>query len=227
MLEETVKELQGEKPPVKIAAVVDLDVDAFITRSYIPDEGQRMDMYRRVAGIATLADYQDVLDEWLDRYGEPPAAALTLADIAYIRSAAERNGINRICQQQNNLVLTYAEGFTPDMAILSRLLVMPAYKGLLLFNAGTKTLSGLPQRSAGTLDDGRATAPAFHGGRTGSRCCGAVRRFNRITECPKWGYGGSRLIVQRRPALPARCFCSLMKSSVLPTSIKPARLLLR
>ncbi len=138
MLEETVKELQGEKPPVKITAAVDLDVDAFIARSYIPDEGQRMDMYRRVASIATLADYQDVLDEWLDRYGEPPAAALTLADIAYIRSAAERNGINRIYQQQNNLVLNYAENLTPDMAVLSRLLVMPAYKGLLLFNAGTK-----------------------------------------------------------------------------------------
>ena len=147
MLDETIKELQGQAPAVQVPAVVDLDVDAFLARSYIPDEGLRMDMYRRVAGIASLADYQDVLDEWLDRFGEPPAAALTLADIAYIRSSAERHGFSRIHQQQTNLVLTYAEGTAPDMAALSRLLAMPAYKGLLLFNAGTKPY--LVYRNAG------------------------------------------------------------------------------
>jgi transcription-repair coupling factor (superfamily II helicase) len=97
-----------------------------------------MDMYRRVAAITSLADYQDVLDEWLDRYGEPPAAALTLADIAFIRSAAERFGFRKIDQHQGNLILTYAENLQPDMAQLSRLLNMPAYKGQLLFNAGSR-----------------------------------------------------------------------------------------
>jgi transcription-repair coupling factor (superfamily II helicase) len=138
MLEETIKEMQGQAPLAKVSATIDLDVDAFIARSYIPDEGQRMDMYRRVAAITSLADYQDVLDEWLDRYGEPPAAALTLADIAFIRSAAERFGFRKIDQHQGNLILTYAENLQPDMAQLSRLLNMPAYKGQLLFNAGSR-----------------------------------------------------------------------------------------
>ena len=97
-----------------------------------------MDMYRRVAGISSLVDYQDVLDEWLDRFGEPPAAALTLADIAYVRSAAEQHGFRKIDQHQGNLILTYAENLQPDMALLSRLLSMPAYKGQLLFNAGSR-----------------------------------------------------------------------------------------
>ena len=138
MLEETIKEMQGQAPLVKVSATIDLDVDAFIARSYIPDEGQRMDMYRRVAGITSLVDYQDVLDEWLDRFGEPPAAALTLADIAYVRSAAEQHGFRKIDQHQGNLILTYAENLQPDMALLSRLLSMPAYKGQLLFNAGSR-----------------------------------------------------------------------------------------
>ena len=96
MLEETIHEMQGQPAAKKVAAVIDLDVDAYLAKTYIPDEGQRMDMYRRVAAIASLADYQDVLDEWLDRFGEPPAPAVTLADIAYIRSSAERHGFSRI-----------------------------------------------------------------------------------------------------------------------------------
>lgn len=138
MLEETIKEMQGQPKVVKVQAAIDLDIDAFIAKSYVPDEGQRMDMYRRVAAISDAAGYQDVLDEMLDRYGEPPAAAVALADIAFARASAEQLGFARISQQQNNLLLTYADSVQPDMAVLSKLLTIPAYKGLLLFNAGTK-----------------------------------------------------------------------------------------
>ncbi|HAL73992.1 MAG TPA: transcription-repair coupling factor [Clostridiales bacterium] len=138
MLEETIQEMQGKAPVRKIQASIELDIDAFITKSYIPDEGQRMDMYRRVAAIDTAAEYQDVLDEMLDRYGEPPAAAIALADIAFVRASAEKSGFAAIRQQQQNLVLNYADNIQPDMAVLSKLLNLPAYKGQLLFNAGTK-----------------------------------------------------------------------------------------
>ena len=138
MLEETVHEMQGQAPVKKVASTIELDVDAFLAKSYIPDEGQRMDMYRRVAAIASQSDYRDVLDEWLDRFGEPPSAAITLADIAYSRASAERLGFSRISQQQGNLLLTYADNIQPDMAILAKLLNQKEYKGLLLFNAGTR-----------------------------------------------------------------------------------------
>ncbi len=138
MLEETIHEMQGRPMAQKVPAVIELDVDAYLGKAYMPDEGQRMDMYRRVAAVSSWSDYQDVLDEWLDRFGEPPSAAVTLLDIAYIRSSAERLGFSRIHQQQANLVLTYAENIQPDMVWLARLLNLPAYKGLLLFNAGTK-----------------------------------------------------------------------------------------
>lgn len=138
MLEETVRELQGQARPAPIATVVDLDVDAFIERTYIPDEGQRMDVYRRMANIGSLADYQDVLDECLDRYGEMPPTALALADIAYARNAASRFGFKSITQQQQNILLSYDESVQPDMGVLSRLISRPALKGRILFNAGTR-----------------------------------------------------------------------------------------
>lgn len=138
MLDETIRELQGQVPTERVSAVIDLTVDAFIARDYVPDEGQRMDVYRRMAAIASFSDYQDVLDECLDRFGELPPAAQALADIAYIRYSAGRHGFSRIFQQQDNLVLSYADQVHPDMSILAQLLNKPAYKGRILFNAGTK-----------------------------------------------------------------------------------------
>jgi transcription-repair coupling factor (superfamily II helicase) len=154
MLDEAVRELQGQPAQQKISATIELDLDAFIPRSAIADEGLRMDVYRRVAAIATLADYQDVLDEWLDRFGAMPAPAMALTDIAYSRSAAERFGFARVYQQQQNLVLTYAEGLAPDMGRLAKLLNLPEYKGKLLFNAGTKPYLVYLQAAA----DRRSTA---------------------------------------------------------------------
>lgn len=138
MLEETVRELQGQPAAVRVSAVIDLEVDAFIARTYVPDEGQRMDLYRRIAAISSFSDYQDVLDECIDRYGEIPQQALALADIAWIRYSAGRHGFSRVWQQQDNLVLSYDEQAHPDMGVLARLINRPEYKGRILFNAGTK-----------------------------------------------------------------------------------------
>jgi len=138
MLDETVRELQGELKPRKISASVDLEVDAFLSPAYIPDEGQRMDVYRRIASISSHTDYTDVLDELMDRYGELPDRAIALADIAYVRSAAEHHGFSRIHENGGNIQLVYADGVAPDMKLLSDLLSMPAFKGQLLFNAGNK-----------------------------------------------------------------------------------------
>ncbi len=138
MLEETIREMKGEPQAVKVTATVDLPVDAFLSPAYIPDEGQRMDFYRRIAGIGSYRDYTDVLDELMDRYGELPDRAITLADIAYVRAAAERNGFGRVSEHEGHVRLAYAEGVTPDMAVLADILALPAYKGMLLFSAGAK-----------------------------------------------------------------------------------------
>jgi transcription-repair coupling factor (superfamily II helicase) len=97
-----------------------------------------MDMYRRIATIDTSADRVDVLDELEDRYGDLPAQTGTLADIAYIRAAAGRLGFSRVSQNAGGVVLAFADGRKPDMGVLARAMNLPAYKGRLLFNAGTK-----------------------------------------------------------------------------------------
>ncbi len=138
MLEEAIHELQGQTVEKAVAATIDLNIDAFIPKAYIPDEGQRMDMYRRIGTIATEQDYQDVQDELIDRYGDLPEAVGWLTDIALIRASAGRHGFTKIEVSQDNFVLTYAENKKPDMQLLSGLLGAPAFRGRILFNAGTK-----------------------------------------------------------------------------------------
>lgn len=138
ILEESIHELQGETVEKAVAASIDLHIDAFIPKIYIPDEGQRMDMYRRIGGIRTMADYTDVQDELIDRYGDLPEAVIWLTDIALIRALAGRFGFAKVEVAQDNFVLTYAESKKPDMASLSGLLSAPQFKGRILFNAGTK-----------------------------------------------------------------------------------------
>ncbi len=138
MLDDMVKELKGEQKSRRVSATVELSVDAYLSPAYIPDEGQRMDIYRRIAAIDSHHDYTDILDELMDRYGDLPESAITLADIAYVRSAAERHGFARISESSGNVQMIYAEGATPDMRLLSDLLSLPAYKGQLLFNAGSR-----------------------------------------------------------------------------------------
>lgn len=121
-----------------VDCVVELALDSYIPRDFIPDDGERMDLYRRISHIANQNDYQDVLDEITDRYGDAPAAVLTLCDISYIRSKAGQIGFTRIFVQQKNVVFQIATESKPDMEQIFALVSLSQYKGDLLFNAGTK-----------------------------------------------------------------------------------------
>ncbi len=125
-------------PPEPVDTQIDLPLDAYLPATLIPDEGQRMDMYRRLADINTLADYYDILDELTDRYGDVPPETYTLADISYIQSRAGLLGLNLVKREKRNVVLQFKEGVRPNMRELAVLLSLPEYKGKIHFNAGVK-----------------------------------------------------------------------------------------
>ena len=139
ILEESIREEEGVEPtPDRPRATLEIETDAFIAPRYIPDDGERMDLYRRLASVDSPSEYRDVLDEMIDRYGDPPPEALRLVDIAYCRRWAERNGISKIAQREQDIVFYFSPDQTPNMDVLSRLMAVPEAKGMLLFNAGTK-----------------------------------------------------------------------------------------
>ena len=135
LLEEAVLEERGEKPQRPTECAADLSVAASIPDRYVPSPEQRMDLYRRIAAIRSEADADDVVDELIDRYGDPPRTVNNLISVALLRAHAADNGISEISQKGTNLNF-YLDGF--DLQRVSALCAMEKYKSRLLFSAGEK-----------------------------------------------------------------------------------------
>ena len=109
LLSEAVLDIKGEAPEVREDATIDLVVDAHIPESYIASQAQRIDMYKKLSLILTEEDRSDVLDEFCDRFGEPPRPVLCLLDVALSRALATRAGISRIEQRGSDLKFSFAK----------------------------------------------------------------------------------------------------------------------
>ncbi|MBQ4536238.1 MAG: transcription-repair coupling factor, partial [Lachnospiraceae bacterium] len=90
MLNEAVKSLKGISTVEDFNTTVDLDVDAFIPPSYIMNEVQKLDIYKRIAGLESQAECDDMREELLDRFGEIPTAVHNLFRISMIRVTAHK-----------------------------------------------------------------------------------------------------------------------------------------
>ena len=134
LLEEAVQEEKGETPKPRVDCAAELLISANLPADYVADAGQRVDLYRRIALIRTDEQRSDMLDELIDRFGEPPAEAIALLDIALLHAKASEQGIAEIKQQDGRLLLTFSE---TDFARLSALCGDSEFKGRLLLNAGS------------------------------------------------------------------------------------------
>ena len=108
LLEEAVLEQRGEKAPQRTECSADLTVSANLPESYIPSGEQRMDIYRRIAALRTAEQSQELLDELIDRYGEPPPPVLRLMDVALLRAEAMQIGVCDIAQRGSEISFTFA-----------------------------------------------------------------------------------------------------------------------
>ena len=134
LLGEAVNEEKGlSSGDPEAECLIDLQISAHIPESYIAANAQRLDVYRRIAGIRTHEDSLDVYDELIDRFGEPPAAVQGLIDVALLRNMAAAVGIYEVKQQQETLLL-YQKKL--DVAVGAKM--SAAMKGRVMINAGPK-----------------------------------------------------------------------------------------
>ncbi len=133
LLEEAVLEERGEKPRKKCETSADLSISAGIDERYIHDPGERMDIYRRIAMIQDDGDASDMLDELIDRFGEPPKPVSNLISIALLRAAAQSQQIYEINQKRNELIFKFTE---PDVEKLVKICSDRNYRSRLSLNAG-------------------------------------------------------------------------------------------
>lgn len=135
LLGEAIKMEKGELPaaPVDNECLVDMQVQAHIPERYIENLSQRLDIYRRIAGIKNQDDALDVLDELTDRFGKPPASVQGLIDIALLRNMASQIGIFEV-KQRDDYIMLYREPM--NMEFLEPLIKI--LKGRVKLSAGNK-----------------------------------------------------------------------------------------
>ncbi len=89
--------------------VIDLPVDAYLPDDYVPEEPQKLELYRRLGRVATARELDAIRDEMLDRYGPLPGSAARLLEVARLRLAAETAGIISVSREGPQLVLRFVE----------------------------------------------------------------------------------------------------------------------
>ena len=158
LLSDAVNEEKGLEVAPDAECTVDLHIPAHIPENYIPTLSHRLGIYRRIADIRTAEDADDVIDELIDRFGNPPKAVLGLIDVALLRNRAAAHGVTEVVEKERNMLF-----------YLSRLdetagKVCASLKGRAMLNAGqTPYLSIRIAPGQSPIDTMRETLDAMDG----------------------------------------------------------------
>ena len=134
MLEDTVKLIKGEIDKEPVETTVDLKVDAYIPSSYIEDEIQKIEVYKKIAAIESIDEYMDIKEELEDRYSNIPDPVYNLMDIAYIKSRAKLLSIEEIKESGNDIIFKFEEGYKDYESIFK--IIIEKYKDIILLKFG-------------------------------------------------------------------------------------------
>lgn len=132
LLSDAVNEEKGLEPENENECIIDLSIQAHIPEKYIPTLSHRLGIYRRIADIKTAEDADDVMDELIDRFGEPPSAVLGLMDVAMLRNRASSHGVYEISQKDSSMLI-YLNSINEAAGK-----VCSVMKGRAMLNAGSK-----------------------------------------------------------------------------------------
>jgi transcription-repair coupling factor (superfamily II helicase) len=129
MLEAAVKEMKGEASEERPATQLNLGIALRIDESYVPEENQRLRLYKKIAGAASEAAVNEVRAEMEDRYGAPPDATVYLLEASLIRLECERIGIAQVDRKRSELQIRFMENAAIDPQHLMRLVARNAKRG--------------------------------------------------------------------------------------------------
>ena len=122
MLNEAVQEAKGIEVQEDFETTIDLQINAYIPEKYIPNEYQKLDIYKRIAAIENREEYEDMMEELLDRFGEPPKMVQNLLAVASLKAMAHRIYLTEVKQLDDSLKLTMYERAKIDTAKIPEIL---------------------------------------------------------------------------------------------------------
>jgi transcription-repair coupling factor (superfamily II helicase) len=103
-----VRELRGEAPAAEVDPTITVEVEALLPEAYVPEESQRLALYKRLAEIGAVSEIAEMRAELADRFGPPPAAVEALLDVVGLRLAARAVGVERVEAQGGRALVTFA-----------------------------------------------------------------------------------------------------------------------
>ena len=137
LLNESVREIKGEATDKEgYETAIDLDVDAFIPERYIRNENQKLDIYKRIALISNEEEYDDMLEELMDRFGEPPKSVQNLLAIAWLKAMAHQIYLTDVVQKGDEIRFVLYEKAMIDVAKIDSFL--QEYKGRMKFTVDSR-----------------------------------------------------------------------------------------
>ena len=110
LLEEAIQELKGQEKPEAPEPSLDLKVDAYLDSAYVPDPGQKVELYQRIANLSSLEQCDDLEEEIQDRFGDLPDSARNLLQSVRVKILARQAGIESITARKSKFELRFLEG---------------------------------------------------------------------------------------------------------------------
>lgn len=120
-LNEALRKLKGEVIKDKADTTVELKIDGFIPESYIQNEDQKIEIYKKISVISQEKEYDELIDELIDRFGDLPQAVINLMDVSYIRSMASENNIQNIIGGDTNISIEFVDNFNIELDFIQML----------------------------------------------------------------------------------------------------------
>ncbi|MBQ3668068.1 MAG: transcription-repair coupling factor, partial [Clostridia bacterium] len=140
MINEAISEMQGNTVVQPVQTKIDIKLDAYLPVEYIQADSMRIEMYKRIAEIRDEESKEDVINELIDRFGDPGKAVMNLISISYIKALCEKLGISNISQSTGTLVMKFSQEAQLDPIALmkavsedKRLKFVPRGTGILNF----------------------------------------------------------------------------------------------
>lgn len=128
MIEESVRELRGDVNLEDIETRMDLKIDAYLPQEYIPNDLLRVEMYKKIASIRDRDSRNDLIDELIDRFGDPNRPVMNLIETAHLKALCARIGIDYVTLRGDELMMRFSMAADIDgIRVLTALKGFPQY----------------------------------------------------------------------------------------------------
>lgn len=150
LLDSAVQELKGKEQEKDKEIEIKLNIDAYIPEKYISDSQQKIEVYKKINNIKKEEDFIDIVDELIDRFGDPPVEVMNLIKISRIRVKANRLGIVKISQKKGFINCEFSSQDNLDSKIIFNLI--DKYPRKIKIKTGRKAVIGIKTVNIATFE---------------------------------------------------------------------------